>query len=113
MDQSHRGLNWFLDRSRLVHYDNKNVQNFVIEHLKLHNSKNCYQCKISKLKKKLFYNTINKADKPLELIHTDVVRKLENSYNDFNYYVTFLNDFSRKHWVYLIKNKSNVYDIFF
>ena len=38
----------------------------------------------------------------MELVHTDVVRKLENSFNDFNYCVTFLNDFSRKCWVFLI-----------
>jgi len=35
--------------TRLGHYDNKNIQNFDIEHLKLHNSKNCHQCNISKL----------------------------------------------------------------
>jgi len=32
----------------------------------------------------------------MELVHSDVVGKLEISYNDFNYYVTFLDDFSRK-----------------
>jgi len=63
--------------AKLGHYDNKNIQNFVIEHLKLHNSKNCYQCKISKLKKKPFYNNFNKSEKPMELVHTDVVGKLE------------------------------------
>ena len=30
----------------------------------------------------------------------------------FNYYVTFFDDFSRKIWVYLIKNKSDVPNIF-
>ena len=48
----------------------------------------------------------------MELVHTDVVRKLEYSFNDFNYYVTFLDDFSRKCWVFLIKNKSDVPDTF-
>jgi len=84
---------------RSGHYVNKNIQNFVIEHLKLYISKNCHQCKISKLKKKPFYNTLNKSEIPMELVHTDVIGKLENSFNDFNYYFTFLDGFSRKCWV--------------
>ena len=48
----------------------------------------------------------------MELVHTDAVGKLENFFNDFNYYVTFLDDFSRKCWVFLIKNKSDVPDTF-
>ena len=47
-----------------------------------------------KEKKTLFYNTFNKHEKPMELVHTDDVGKLENSFNGFNYYVTFLDDFS-------------------
>jgi len=64
------------------------------------------------VEKNLFYNTFNKPEKPIEIIHTDVVGKLENSSNDFNYYITFLDNFSRKCWGFLIKNKSNVPDIF-
>ena len=48
----------------------------------------------------------------MELVHTDAVGKLENFFNDFNYYVTFLDDFSRKCQVFLIKNKSDVPDTF-
>jgi len=56
----------------------KNIQNFVIEYLKLPNSKYYHQCKTSKLKKKKsFYNNFNKSEKPMELVHTDVVRKLK------------------------------------
>ena len=89
-------IDTILWHTRLGHYDNKNIHNFVIEHLKLHNSKNCHQCKISKLKKRPFYNNFNKYEKPMELVHTDDVGKLENSFNDFNYYVTFLDDFFQK-----------------
>jgi len=48
----------------------------------------------------------------MELVHSDVVGKLETSYNDFNYYVSFLDDFSWKFWVFLIKHKSDVLNIF-
>ena len=41
-----------------------------------------------------------------------MVGKLKNSYNNFNYYITFLDDYSKKYWIYLIKNKSDVYNAF-
>ena len=49
----------------------------------------------------------------LELVHTDVwgpapVASLGGS----RYYVTFIDDSSRKEWVYFLKNKSYVYDNF-
>jgi len=98
--------------ARLGHFYNNDIKDFVIEHTKHHNDKNCRQCKITKLKRKPFYSSPNNASKPMELVHSDVVGKLETSYNDFNYYVTFLDDFSRKFWVYLIKNKSDIPNIF-
>ena len=47
----------------------------------------------------------------MKLVHSDVFGKLETYYNDFNYFVTFLDDLSRKFWVYLIKHKSDVTNI--
>ena len=78
--------------AHLGHYFNNNIMDFVIEHTRNHD-KNCHQCKITKLKRKPFYISPNNATKPLKLIHSDVVGKLETSYNVFNYYVTFLDDF--------------------
>lgn len=47
----------------------------------------------------------------LQLVHTNVYgpkRSLERS----RYYVTFIDDFSRKIWIYFLKNKSNVFATF-
>eukprot|EP00833_Pecoramyces_ruminatium_P016099 jgi/Orpsp1_1/1190131/evm.model.d7180000076770.1 len=99
--------------ARLGHFNNnKNIKDFVTKHITLHKRKNCDQCNISKLKIKPFYNSINNTSEPLELVHSDVVGKLDNSYNNFNYYVTFLDDFTRKCWVYPIKHKNDVSEIF-
>jgi len=68
----------------LGHFYNNDIKDFVIEHTKHHNDKNCCQCKITKLKRKSFYSSPNNASKPMELVHSDVVGKLETSYNDFN-----------------------------
>jgi len=87
-------INTNLWHARLGHFYNNDIKDFVIEHTKHHNDKNCRQCKITNLKRKPFYSSPNNALKPMELVHSDVVGKLETSYNDFNYYVTFLDDFS-------------------
>ena len=99
--------------ARLGHFNNnKNIQDFVLKHTNLHNKKDCSQCHISKMKKKPFYSSFNKSTHPLQLIHSDVVGKFITSYNGYNYYVTFLDDFSRKCWIYLLKNKSDVCNAF-
>jgi len=95
--------------SRLGHFCNvKDIKSFVNEHTKLHNKKECQQCKISKMKKQPFYSTEDTTTEPFQLVHSDVVGKLQNSYQGYSYYVTFLDDFTRKCWVFLLKNKNEV-----
>ena len=55
----------------------------------------------------------NKKSENLELVHIDVwglshIASLGGS----NYYVTFIDDATRKKWVYCIKKKSNVFNTF-
>lgn len=56
----------------------------------------------SKVKREL------KAEK-LELIHTNVWGPLVPFLGGSNYYVTFIDDLSKKWWVYFLKYKSNVF----
>ena len=49
----------------------------------------------------------------LELVHTDLwgpspVTSLEGS----RYYITFIDDLSKKEWIYFLKNKSDVFESF-
>ena len=54
-----------------------------------------------------------RARKPLELIHSDLCGPLEASSNGNNrYFITFIDDFSRKTWVYFLKQKSEACDTF-
>ena len=54
----------------------------------------------------------SKAGK-LELVHIDLWGPfLVASLGGSRYYITFIDDSSRKVWVYFLKNKSNVFDIF-
>ncbi|KAF2347481.1 Zinc finger CCHC-type [Trinorchestia longiramus] len=54
-----------------------------------------------------------KVRKPLEPIHSDVCGKINpSSLGGGSYFVTFIDDYSRYTWVYIIKNKSDVIGVF-
>ena len=74
----------------------------------------CEHCIFGKQKKVSFSKSgrTSKVEK-LELVHTDVwgpapVKSLGGSC----YYVTFIDDSTRKVWVYFLKNKSDVFSVF-
>jgi hypothetical protein len=49
---------------------------------------------------------------PLELVHTDVWGPAMDSFSNKKYYVSFIDDFSRFTWIYLIWHKSEVFKFF-
>jgi hypothetical protein len=49
---------------------------------------------------------------PLQLVHTDVWGPTISSINNFKYYVSFFDDYSRYVWIYFLKNKSDVKPVF-
>jgi hypothetical protein len=54
-----------------------------------------------------------KKSEKLELVHTDVWGPYQISYlGGSPYYVTFIDDATRKTWVYCIRQKSDVFDTF-
>ena len=49
----------------------------------------------------------------LEIMHSDVCSPMpSNSLSGYVYYVFFIDDFSRKTWIYLLKNKDEVFSKF-
>jgi hypothetical protein len=49
----------------------------------------------------------------LELIHTDIYGPITpNSLGKYRYFITFIDDFSRKAWIYFLKEKSEAFSIF-
>ena len=51
--------------------------------------------------------------KPLDLIHTDVCGLIRpNFLGKSNYFLLFIDDFSRKPWAYFLKQKSEVFEVF-
>ena len=54
-----------------------------------------------------------RATKPLELVHSDVCGPMKTtSIGRSRYFLTFIDDFSRKIWVYMLKCKSEVFGRF-
>lgn len=54
-------------------------------------------------------NSISKA--PLELIFSDVWGSAPLSVGRYTYYVSFIDDFSKYTWIYLLKRKSDVFRV--
>ena len=50
---------------------------------------------------------------PLELVHSDLCGSLPSaSFSGFKYFLTFIDDYSRFTWVYFLKIKSKVFNMF-
>lgn len=103
---------------RLGHMSEKGmklmVENGALPDLKTVDHQMCESCILGKQKRVSFSKGGRepKSEK-LELVHTDVwgpapVASLGGSY----YYVTFIDDSTRKVWVYFMKNKHEVFSVF-
>jgi Integrase core domain len=53
------------------------------------------------------------ATRPLELIHTDICGPITtDSFSVKEYFITFIDDYSRKCWVYFLEKKSKAFETF-
>ena len=107
-----------LRHNRLGHMSQKKMKEFLSKG-KLTELKNvhfdmCESCIMGKQKKFSFLIGGRKLRViKLELVHTDLWDlSLVASLNGFRYYITFIDDCSRKVQIYFLKNKSNVFDTF-
>jgi hypothetical protein len=73
----------------------------------------CNGCAQGKNIKNPFPKRDSKAEGVLELIHSDVCGPMPSaSISRYVYYVSFIDDYSRKTWVYLLKSKDEVFSKF-
>ena len=72
----------------------------------------CEHCLIEKMTKKLF-SVEYKSQELLELVHSDICGPLSTkTYNNKEYFITFIDDYSKFAYVYLISAKLEVFDYF-
>ena len=72
----------------------------------------CESCPLGKSKKLPFNLSESVSTSPLELLHSDVWSSPVISNENFRYYVLFVDDYSRYSWIFPMKNKSEVFEIF-
>jgi Integrase core domain/GAG-pre-integrase domain len=73
----------------------------------------CDACEFGKLTRSSYVSFGHRSSCGFDLIHSDVWGPcFTNFMNGYRYFVTFIVYFSRVTWVYLIKNKSEVFDCF-
>jgi len=73
----------------------------------------CKGCALGKNVKKPFTNSDTISKEILDLISFDVCGSmLENSLSGHQYYVTFIDYYSKKTWIYILKFKDEVFEKF-
>ena len=101
---------------RLGHFHNKGILRMILfdavrglPPLQFANQP-CSCCQLGKqARKKMPKQTTYRATQILELVHSDVCGPFRvNSLGGCRYFVTFIDDFSKKTWIYFLKNKSEV-----
>jgi len=99
-----------------LHYNifpSLNQMVYGIPKLKEDNEGTCKGCALGKNVKKPFARSDTISKEVLDLIHSDVCGPMDvTSLGGHQYYVTFIDDFSRKTWLYLLKKKYKVFEKF-
>ena len=73
----------------------------------------CRGCAMGKFSKSPFPSSDSRSTGILDLIHTDVSGRMSHvSLSGYEYYVLFIDDHSRKTWIYFFETKSEVFKPF-
>ena len=73
----------------------------------------CKGCMIGKNTRKSFFSSKSRANDILELVHSDICGPMScPSLSGFLYYVIFIDDLSKKCWIYFLKAKSETFEKF-
>lgn len=84
------------------------VPDFSYDHLDV-----CIGCAMGNFSRSPFPYSDNRATGILDLIHTDVNGQMSHvSLSGYEYYVLFIDDHSRKNWIYFLKTMSEVFKWF-
>ncbi len=72
----------------------------------------CNECQYGKQVKSSFYSGVSRKSCVLDLVHSDVCSMPTKSMGGALYFVSFVDDHSRKIWVYLLKSKDEAFAAF-
>ena len=110
---------WLLWHHRLGHPSDKvlDVALSSIDNISISDNNksfsHCKHCLSGKMHQFSFPVSVFQASKPLELVHSNVWGPAPvKSSKDFQYYVLFVDEYSKFTWLYLLKHKFDVLNIF-
>nr|GEV86718.1 hypothetical protein [Tanacetum cinerariifolium] len=100
---------WHVNKKRIAQLQKDGVlESFDFKSDNVHES-----CLLGKMTKLPFTGTYERGEGLLDLVHTDVCGPFRSATKDGkHYYVMFTDDFSRYGYVYLIKHKSDNFEVF-
>lgn len=75
-------------------------------------SLSCSECLINKSHKLPFTNSTITSQRPLEYIFSEIWSSPTTSIDNFRYYIVFIDHYSRYTWLYPLKQKSQVKEVF-
>jgi GAG-pre-integrase domain len=104
-----------VDRDKLLHCRFGHPSDQVLNKFFCYklDSSNCDICKLAKQTRLSFPSSTSISENYFDLIHSDVCGPAPiDSYNNFMYFVTFIDDYSRTTWIYLLKAKNEVFSCF-
>ena len=98
-----QGELWHRRMAHLHHGALKHLRQAVIGVPQVQEEKHnhCKGCALGKNIRKPFPQSEHKSKDPLDLVHSDVCGPMSvHSFSGYSYCVTFINDYSRKTWIY-------------
>jgi histone deacetylase 1/2 len=72
----------------------------------------CDACQQGKSHQQPFVSSTRVVNKPLELVYLDVWGPAQTSVSGHTYYVSFIDVYSHFTWLYLLKSKADVFNVF-
>eukprot|EP00833_Pecoramyces_ruminatium_P018465 jgi/Orpsp1_1/1192497/evm.model.d7180000093790.1 len=96
---------------RLGYFYLPNIDKYINMNNITNNNNHCTECKIPNLKHKPHNKPTPKASKILEIIHSDIVGPLEIPFTNKKYFITFIDEYLKRSWIYFLKDKSEAIQI--
>ena len=102
---------------RLGHINKKRVEKLhndgLLDSFDYKSFKTCESCLLGKMTKTPFTDQGERVSELLALVHTDVCGQMSSvARGGFQYFITFNDDFSRYGYIYLMRHKSESFEMF-
>ena len=107
----------YLWHCRLGHIGVKRMKKLhvdgILESLDFESLGTCEPCLMGKMTKTPFSRTMERATDLLEIIHTNVCGPMNiEAHGRYHYFLIFTDDLSRYEYIYLMKQKSEIFEKF-